>query len=189
MAVKLAGSSTVGGVVSVTVTVNAALLALPCASVAEQVTVVAPMAKELPLAGTQLGATAPSTRSAAVAAKVTAAPAGPVASAATAAGKESAGGRVSTMVTVTIAVEVLPAASVTVSAMLCTPTVSHTSAVGLFASVLAPSDQTNAVVDPEESDPSRTTRVSGPVASTVMSEPARATTPCERRAAQATAFA
>src|SRR4051812_416439 len=157
MATKSAGTCIAGGVLSVTVTVKEPLLALPWTSVAEQVTAVTPMAKELPLLGTQAGANAPSTRSVAMAAKLTAAPAGPVASAESAGGNVSAGGVVSTMVTVTVAVEVSPLASVTVSAMTWTPTVKCTSTVAPLASVVVPSAQVKPVVGPEERVPSSTT--------------------------------
>jgi hypothetical protein len=79
--------------------------------VAVQVTVVAPSANALPDAGVQLVATAPSTRSVAEAANVTAAPAGPVASAVIGAGTLIAGGVVSVTVTVNVADALLPAAS------------------------------------------------------------------------------
>jgi hypothetical protein len=58
--VVFAGTVIVGFVVSVTVTVNVLLAAFACASVAEQVTVVAPNGNVAPLAGTQLTATVPS---------------------------------------------------------------------------------------------------------------------------------
>jgi hypothetical protein len=56
-----------GDVVSVTVTVKLLLVVLPALSVAVQVTVVLPRAKVAPEAGEQLGVTAPSTKSVAVA--------------------------------------------------------------------------------------------------------------------------
>src|SRR6266705_2646031 len=74
------GQLTVGGVVSWTVTLNLQSPALLWASVAEQVTTVVPMAKVLPLAGTQVTASVPSTMSVALAVKLAVAPAGPVAS-------------------------------------------------------------------------------------------------------------
>ena len=58
---------TTGPVVSVTVTVNDAAPLLPRVSVAVQVTVVAPSGNVAPLAGVQVTATLPSTRSVAVA--------------------------------------------------------------------------------------------------------------------------
>jgi len=58
---------TTGPVVSVTVTVKVATPLLPRVSVAVQLTVVAPIGNVDPLAGVQLAATLPSTRSLAVA--------------------------------------------------------------------------------------------------------------------------
>jgi len=58
--VAFAGIVTTGPVVSVTVTVNDAAPWLPCASVAVQLTGVAPNGKVDPLAGVQLTATMPS---------------------------------------------------------------------------------------------------------------------------------
>src|SRR5207237_688103 len=60
-----------GGVVSRTVTVNTPTAVLPWASVDEHLTLVVPRAKIAPLAGEQVTTSAPSTISAAVAAKVT----------------------------------------------------------------------------------------------------------------------
>src|SRR6478736_5006941 len=74
------GHPTVGGVVSTTVIVPFWLPVLPAASVAEQVTVVAPSANRLPDGGTQVGVSGPSTLSSALAAYDTFAPPGPVAS-------------------------------------------------------------------------------------------------------------
>src|SRR2546428_10649726 len=54
--VAFAGTVTTGPVVSVTVTVNDAALVLPCASVAAQVTVVAPNGNVEPLAGVRISA-------------------------------------------------------------------------------------------------------------------------------------
>ena len=68
--VALAGTVTTPGLLSATVTVNEAVPALPCASVAEHVTVVAPAANVAPLAGVQLAARLPSTLSIAAAVKV-----------------------------------------------------------------------------------------------------------------------
>ena len=62
---------------SSTVTSKLALPVLPAASVALQVTVVAPRGKVLPEAGLQVGVRAPSTSSVALALKVTTAPRGP----------------------------------------------------------------------------------------------------------------
>lgn len=108
----LAGTVTLGAVVSTTDTLKLALPVLPCASVAEQVTVVvASRAKVEPERGEQVGAITPSTRSLAVAVKVTAAPEGPVASAVMLAGTVTVGGVVSTTVTVKLPEAMLPAAS------------------------------------------------------------------------------
>src|SRR5437762_13530667 len=74
------GSDSTGAVVSTTVTPNAAADELPCASEAEQCTVVEPNPKVEPLVGEQLTGTVPSTASDALGANATGAPAGPVAS-------------------------------------------------------------------------------------------------------------
>src|SRR5688572_2866982 len=87
-----AGSVNTGGVVSTTVTVNVPRPTLPAASLALQVTIVAPSANASPEAGPQLTATGPSTSSIAVARNVTTAPAGPTASAVILAGRLSTGG-------------------------------------------------------------------------------------------------
>jgi hypothetical protein len=63
----LAGTLITGGVVGCTVTVKEACEVLLCASVAAQVTVVAPMGNVEPDAGVQLTGSDPSTRSVAVA--------------------------------------------------------------------------------------------------------------------------
>ena len=61
--VILAGRLKVGGVVSRTVTVKLPFAVFPALSFAEQLTVVAPMAKVLPEAGVQVGVIGPSTSS------------------------------------------------------------------------------------------------------------------------------
>jgi hypothetical protein len=61
--VAFMGTVTAGGVVSVTVTVKEAAPVLPEASVAVQVTVVAPSGNVEPLGGRQVIGTAPSTAS------------------------------------------------------------------------------------------------------------------------------
>ena len=109
--VILAGNDSVGGVVSTTVTLKLALPVLPAASVAEQLTVVVPNAKVEPDAGKQLGVIVPSTLSLADAEKLTAAPEGPVASAVRLPGTVTAGGVVSTTVTLKPPVATFPAAS------------------------------------------------------------------------------
>src|SRR5262245_11960308 len=106
-----AGTLTVGGVVSTTLTMNEALPVLPAASVDVQVTVVWPSGNVLPEGGAHVVATAPSTRSVALAAKLTAAPDGPVASSVMFAGTDTAGGVVSTTVTPKAAEALLPCAS------------------------------------------------------------------------------
>src|SRR5262245_13022415 len=70
------------------------------------------MCKMLPEAGVQVTGRLPSTRSLAVAANVTTAPVGPVASAVMLAGRVSTGGDVSTTVTLKLPEAVLPAVSV-----------------------------------------------------------------------------
>ena len=50
---RLAGQDATGASVSLTVTVNTQMFVFPVASVAVQTTVVTPLAKALPLAGTQ----------------------------------------------------------------------------------------------------------------------------------------
>ncbi len=95
-AVMLAGTVRAGAVLSWTVTVKVlALLVLPVESFAVQDTVVMPSAKVAPEAGVQFTTGDGSTRSAAVAVKVTAAPAALVASAVMSAGTVSVGGVVS----------------------------------------------------------------------------------------------
>jgi hypothetical protein len=110
--VALAGTVTTGPVVSVTVTVNHAVLRLPCASVAAQVTVVGPNGKVDPLAGAHIGASGPSRISVADAVKVWGAPAALVASTVAFAGTVTTGPVVSVTVTVNDAVLRLPCASV-----------------------------------------------------------------------------
>src|SRR6266581_2658609 len=96
------GQLTVGGVVSWTVTLNLQLPALLWASVAEQVTRVVPMAKVLPLAGTQVTASVPSTISLALALKVATAPAALVASLVMSEGQLTVGGVVSWTMTLNL---------------------------------------------------------------------------------------
>src|SRR5947207_4546164 len=81
-------------------TVKDPLPVLPCASVAEQFTVVAPSAKVDPEAGVQLTASAPSTMSVAEALEGATAPPRAAASLGMFAGSESAGAVVSWTVTV-----------------------------------------------------------------------------------------
>jgi hypothetical protein len=100
--------------VSATVTVNDAAPLLPVVSVAVQVTVVGPSGNVDPLAGVQLTATLPFTRSFAVAVKVKLAPVAPVASTVAFAGTVTTGPVVSATVTVNDAAPLLLLASVAV---------------------------------------------------------------------------
>src|SRR6185295_7158128 len=97
--VAFAGTVRTGPVVSVTVTMNEAVLWLPCASVAVQLTVVGPNGKVEPLAGVQRVATLPSNTSVADAVKVNGAPFAPVASTVAFAGTVRTGPVVSVTVT------------------------------------------------------------------------------------------
>ena len=94
-----AGTVITGSVVSTTVTVNEAVAGLPAESVAEQLTVVVPIANVEPEGGGQVTGTTPSTLSTAeAAAYVTAAPVAPVASTTMSAGTAITGGVVSGVV-------------------------------------------------------------------------------------------
>jgi hypothetical protein len=106
-----AGTVIVGGVVSWMVTVKVAFAALLAASWAEQLTLVFPSGNIEPEAGVHATATAPSTRSVAVAVKFTVAPFELVASAVIGAGTVITGGVVSWTVTVKVALAALLAAS------------------------------------------------------------------------------
>jgi hypothetical protein len=106
------GTVTVGDVVSSTETVNEELPVLLCASVAEHVTLVVPIAKTKPETGEQVGVNAPSTISVADAEKVTAAPVEPVAAVVMFDGTVTVGDVVSSTVTVNEALPVLLCASV-----------------------------------------------------------------------------
>ena len=108
----LAGTVTVGGVVSTTDTLKLALPVFPDASVAEQLTVVVPRAKVEPEAGEQVAARGPSTRSLAEAVKEMVAPEGPVASTVIFAGSVTEGAVVSCTVTLKPPEALLPAESV-----------------------------------------------------------------------------
>jgi hypothetical protein len=108
----LAGTVIAGAVVSTTVMVNERDALLPAPSVAVQLTEVDPRANVVPEAGEQTGVTEPLTMSVAVAANVTAAPAGPVASAVMADGTVSAGAVVSTTLIRMLPLAELLAASV-----------------------------------------------------------------------------
>src|SRR5437868_2609461 len=91
-AVMLAGSDSTGGVVSRTVTVNDAEAVALRLSVALQPTVVVPSGKTAPEPGVHVTGRLPSCASVALAANVTAAPAGPVASTVIGAGTVTTGG-------------------------------------------------------------------------------------------------
>src|SRR2546428_3584109 len=119
--VAFAGTVTTGPVVSVTVTVNEAALWLPCASVAAQVTVVAPNGNVDPLVGVQLVATTPSRRSVADAVKLKIAPAALVASTVAFAGTATTGPVVSVTVTVKVFVLTLAWPSVAVHVTVVAP--------------------------------------------------------------------
>ena len=109
-----AGTVTIGAPVSLTVTVNEAEPVLPCASVAVQVTTVAPIGNVEPLAGVQLAAITPSMLSVAETPNANTAPVGAVASSFVLPGTLRTGGVVSirTTDTVNVPVAVLPAPSV-----------------------------------------------------------------------------
>src|SRR2546428_84859 len=98
--VAFAGTVTTGPVVSLTVTVKVLVPTLAWLSVALHVTVVAPNGNVAPLAGVQLTATLPSSRSVAEAVKVNIAPAALVASTVALAGTVTTGPVVSFTVTV-----------------------------------------------------------------------------------------
>jgi hypothetical protein len=107
--VMFAGTETIGAVVSITATMNDAVLAWPPLSVALQATVVLPRRNVDPLAGAQIAATGPSTRSIADALNVATAPEASTAETVTVAGTVTAGGVVSRTVTLNAPVLVLPA--------------------------------------------------------------------------------
>src|SRR3989442_9264956 len=119
--VPSAGTVRTGPVVSFTVTVNDAAVWLPCASVAPQVTVVAPNRNVAPLAGVQLVAIGPSSTSVADAVKVYAAPAALVASTVAFAGTVTIGPVVSVTVTVKVLVPTLAWLSVAVHVTIVAP--------------------------------------------------------------------
>src|SRR2546428_10827722 len=129
--VAFAGTVTTGPVVSVTVTVNDAALWLPCASVAMQVTVVAPNGNVDPLVGVQVVATLPSRRSVADAVKLKIAPAALVASTVACAGTVTTGPVVSVTVTVNEAALSLPCASVAAQVTVVAPNGNVEPLVGL----------------------------------------------------------
>src|SRR5436190_13734988 len=101
----------VGGVVSLTVTVNEPVAVLPCASVELQFTVVVPRLNVEPLGGVQTTGSVTSTRSVAVAVYVTTA-VQPAPAETVTGGRLSVGGVVSRTVTWNVAVPMLPRESV-----------------------------------------------------------------------------
>ena len=107
-----AGTVKTGGVVSRTVTVKVPWIELPEESVAVQDTIVVPRAKVEPDVGEQTTLGDGSTMSTEVTEKVTAAPLGAVASAVMPAGRDRTGGVVSTIVTLKLALALLPEKSV-----------------------------------------------------------------------------
>jgi hypothetical protein len=117
-----AGTVRLGAVVSATVTGNVRLVELPCASVAEHVTVVVPMRNVLPEAGPHVVATAPSTMSEAVALYETTAPPELVASVVGTTGTVIVGGVLSVIVTVNDLLAVFPRLSVEAQVTVVTPT-------------------------------------------------------------------
>jgi len=106
--VMFAGQLTVGAVVSSTLTVKEFTPVLPWPSLAEQVTVVVPIANVVPEAGLQLTETVPAQTSLALAVKLTVAPAAPVASAVIGKGTVTTGAAVSWTVTLKEFMPVLP---------------------------------------------------------------------------------
>src|SRR5262245_28099697 len=111
-----AGTVITGGTVSANVIVmwNDAEPVLPWASVAVHVTVVAPTGNFVPEAGVQAGVSGPSTISLAEAAKVSTFPDGSGAASVMSDGTVTAGAVVSTIVTLNVLFDVLPAASLAV---------------------------------------------------------------------------
>ena len=102
-------------------TLKLALTALWCASVAEQVTLVAPIGKVAPVGTEQLGVTDPSTRSVAEAVYATTAPAELVASTVIVPGTVNVGAFVSATVTAKTALVLLPCESVAVQPIVVAP--------------------------------------------------------------------
>src|SRR5712664_2764804 len=137
--VAFAGTVTTGPVVSFTVTVNDAPLWLPCASVAPQVTVVAPNGKVAPLAGVQLFAIGPSSTSVADAVKVNTAPAALVASTVAFAGTVTMGPVVSVTVTMKVLVPTLALLSVAAPVTVCAPNANFDPLAGVQLVATGPS--------------------------------------------------
>jgi hypothetical protein len=106
------GAVRTGAVVSRTTTGNVSVALFVARSLAEQVTVVDPKENGDPVAGVHTAATAPSKASTAVAANVTTAPFGPVASAPTPAGTVTRGGAAASTITLNVPVAERPVPSV-----------------------------------------------------------------------------
>ena len=113
---------------------------LLCASVAEQLTVVAPSGKVEPEVGTQLTKTEPSTMSLAEAENVTTAPEGPVALVVMLAGRLSTGAVVSTIWTVkVVGVATLLFESMALQVTVVLPTTKVVPEAGVQVAIPAPS--------------------------------------------------
>ena len=152
-----------GAVVSCTVTSKLLLPVLPAASVAVQVTVVVPRPKVEPEAGAHVTGTLPSTRSVALAVKVTTAPDGPVASIPVMfAGTVTAGAVVSWTVTVKLLLPVLRAASVAEQMTVVVPSAKVEPEAGTQTGVRVPSTMSVALALKVTAAPE------GPVASATM---------------------
>src|SRR5919199_6669565 len=149
---RLPGTLTTGGVWSTrfTVTAKLALPVFPCESVALHVTVVVPTGKLLPEDGLQLGVSAPSTLSFALAEKLTVRP--PVDSVSTekSPGTDTTGGVVSLRFTVTVkeAEPVFPCESVALHVTVVVPTGKLLPDGGLHVGVSGPSTTSVAVASP-----------------------------------------
>lgn len=143
--IAFAGTATVGPVVSRTVTVNVFVPVLVCVSVAEHVTVVVAIGNVDPLAGVQLTGRTPSTMSDAVAVKVNAAPAGPVASTVAFAGTVTTGGVVSRTCTVNVFVPTLPCVSVAEQLTVVVPIAKIAPLAGVQVTGRGPSTMSDAV--------------------------------------------
>ena len=118
---RLAGQDATGASVSLTVNVNAQIFVFPLASVAVQTTVVTPLAKALPLAGTQT-TLCPGQLSVEVAENVTLLVHNPgLVETERFAGQDATGASVSLTVTVNAQMFVFPLASVAVQTTVVTP--------------------------------------------------------------------
>src|SRR5262249_10987743 len=133
------GSASVGGAVSRTVTRKPAVVELSCASVAEHLTGVSPIAKVEPDSGEHATMTAPSTASLAAAAQPTGPPAALVASAAMSAGRNTVGPVVSRTTMTTSLEELDPCGSTTVNVTVCEPSASGTELMRPVPRVIVPS--------------------------------------------------